>query len=166
MRHHTRPSFPLGSASCDRFPRPTHHPGPGGPQRAAPCCRGGPGGQGQPRDAAAGTGLGHRGERRPCAEEGAARHPHRGLGVAGGEPGLAPAALPTSTAGSGALVVAGGKQRPWNSWAEEEVGNVRTESALPTTQTCPPAAAFTSHLPSQLSRDEAGLQFKLSSLTI
>lgn len=103
------------------FPtRQTHHQGPGGQQRAAPCPRGGPGGQGQPQAEAAGTGRGHRGGHRPGAVVGVAQRLHQGLGVAGGGPGPGPAVLQTSNDGSDALGVGGGKWRPWKSWAEEE----------------------------------------------
>lgn len=97
----------------------THHLGLGGQQHAVPYPHGGPGGQGQPRAEAAGTGLGHRGGHRPGAVVGAAQHLHRGLGVAGGGPGPGPAVLQTSNDGSDVLGVGVGKWRPWNSWAEE-----------------------------------------------
>ncbi|KAI2541567.1 ATP6V1G2 isoform 4, partial [Pan troglodytes] len=70
----------------------------GGQQHAVPCPHGGPGGQGQPRAEAAGTGQGHRGGHRPGAVVGAAQHLHRGLGVAGGGPGPGPAVLQTRKA--------------------------------------------------------------------
>uniref|UniRef100_A0A9L0JW24 V-type proton ATPase subunit G n=2 Tax=Equus asinus TaxID=9793 RepID=A0A9L0JW24_EQUAS len=70
----------------------------GGQQRAAPCPRGGPGGQGQPPAEEAGTGQGHRGGHRPGAAVGAAQHLYQGLGVSGGGPGLGPADLQTRKA--------------------------------------------------------------------
>ncbi|ELR50187.1 V-type proton ATPase subunit G 2, partial [Bos mutus] len=70
----------------------------GGQRHAAPCPHGGPGGQGQPQAAAAGTGQGHRGGRMPGAEVGAAQHLHQGLGVAEGGLGPEPAVLQTRKA--------------------------------------------------------------------
>lgn len=102
------------------FPtRQTHHQGPGGQQRAAPCPRGGPGGQGQPQAEEADTGRGHRAGHRPGAVVGVAQRLHQGPGVAGGGPGPGPAVLQTSNDGNDALGVGGGKWRPWKSWAEE-----------------------------------------------
>uniref|UniRef100_A0A8P0TTR4 V-type proton ATPase subunit G n=4 Tax=Canis lupus TaxID=9612 RepID=A0A8P0TTR4_CANLF len=73
-------------------------PGPGAQRRAAPCPRGGPGGQGPPPAGAASTAPGRRGGHRPGAGVGAARRRHRGLGVAGGGPGPGPAAPRTGKA--------------------------------------------------------------------
>lgn len=143
------------------FPtRLTHHQGPGGQQRAAPCPRGGPGGQGQPRAEEAGTGQGHRGGHRPGAAVGAAQHLYQGLGVSGGGPGLGPADLQTSSDGSDALGVGGGKWRPWNSWAEEGKKGSSQEPSLgcpsPSTPDIPSVPPFGSpFLLASSSRDEA-----------
>lgn len=103
-----------------RHPGHTHHQGLGGRQHAAPCPHVGPGGQGLPPAAAAGTGPGHRGGHRLGAEAGGAQRPRPGQGVAAGAPGPGPAGLLTGSDGSDALGAGGGRRRPWNSWAEKE----------------------------------------------
>uniref|UniRef100_A0ABI7ZCS3 V-type proton ATPase subunit G n=3 Tax=Felinae TaxID=338152 RepID=A0ABI7ZCS3_FELCA len=70
----------------------------GGQQRAAPCPRGGPGGQGQPQAEEAGTGQGHRAGHRPGAVVGVAQRLHQGPGVSGGGLGPGPAVLQTRKA--------------------------------------------------------------------
>lgn len=132
------------SPSCPRVTtllpsRQTHRPGPGAQRRAAPCPRGGPGGQGPPPAGAASTAPGRRGGHRPGAGVGAARRRHRGLGVAGGGPGPGPAAPRTGNDGSDALGVGGGTRRPWTSWAAH--GGRKAVVRVPPALTSPPLPA-------------------------
>lgn len=104
----------------------THHQGPGVQQRVALCPHGGPGGQGQLPDEEAGTRPEHRGVHKHGAVRGAARHLHRGLGVAGGGPGPEPADPKTSNGGNDALGVGDGKWKPLNSWSEEGEKSIKS----------------------------------------